>query len=273
MEIKVKVKDREHQLEIFKYKLSLEDKVKEIIKHLTDDLPYLTHEVSKLTYNDYNYSELYEMKLSKLFEALDKVTLESENLKLDLSIIEGKSKQLAHLNLDYSQFIKMCDLYSDIKDEYHVPNGTIFYIQQDEEQYVIRKEENHLEFYSFKQQFDEAFKESDRLPFFIIEFKAKNEMSQKDIHWIKKYRYPKKEKKNPMIHIDVARVSESILNDITTLVHRLYTIIGRFQRANVPFTETDKLPTYTELNRKVSIGYVPILQLERALQQKKGPKR
>ena len=32
MEIKVKVKDREHQLEIFKYKLSLEDKVKEIIK-------------------------------------------------------------------------------------------------------------------------------------------------------------------------------------------------------------------------------------------------
>src|SRR5699024_5179432 len=139
-------------------------------------------------------------------------------------------------------------------------------------QYIIRKEENHLEFYSSKQQFDKAFKATDCLSFFVIEFKAKNEMSQKDIHWIKKYRYPKKEKKNPMIHIEVARVSESILNDITTLVHRLYTIIGRFKRANVPFTETDKLPTYTELDRKVSIGYVPILQLERALQQKKHPK-
>src|SRR5699024_6774816 len=218
------VKDREHQLEIFKYKLSLEDKVKEIIRHLTNDLPYLTHEVSKLTYNDYNYSELYEMKLSKLFEALDKVTLESDNLKLDLSVIEDKSKKLAHLNLDYSQFIKMCDLYSDIKDEYHVPNGTVFYIQQNEAQYVIRKEENHLEFYSFKQQFDEAFKASDRLPFFVIEFKAKNEMSQKDIHWIKKYRCPKKEKIIPMIPIEVARISESILYDITTRVPRLYTI-------------------------------------------------
>src|SRR5699024_1929333 len=156
-----------------------EDKVKEIIRHLTNDLPYLTHEVSTLTYNDYNYSEIYEMKLSKLFEAVDKVTLESENLNLDLSSIKGKSKQPKHLNVDYSQLITMCDLYSDSKDEYHDPNGTVFYIQQNEAQYVIRKEENHLEFYSFKQQFDEAFKASDRLPFFVIEFKAKNEMSQK----------------------------------------------------------------------------------------------
>ncbi|OFO52626.1 MULTISPECIES: hypothetical protein [Nosocomiicoccus] len=271
MEIKVKVKDSTHQLQIFKYKLSLDQKVRDLIALLTDDLPYLTHEVSKLTYGEYSYSELYEMKLNKLFDALNKAKLSSDDLTLELSILESKDKNIAHLDLDYTQFIKMSDLYIDIKKTYRVPNSTIFYIQQNGEQYVIRKEENHLEFYSFRQQFDEAFKEDDRLPFFAIEYKSKDEMSQKDIHWIKKYRYPKKEKENPFIHIEVARISQSILDDITRLIHRLYTIIGRFERGKVPFTEVDKLPTYIEQDGKVTIGYVPILQLERILQQKKSP--
>ena len=79
--------------------------------------------------------------------------------------------------------------------------------------------------------------------------------------------YPSKDRKNPIIHLEVSKLNQGILDELSTLVHRVMVVIGRFTRTKTALEANGKLPSYVQLNQKNSIGFVNLDQLERIVKQ------
>ena len=163
--------------------------------------------------------------------------------------------------------MNVIDKFKDEEIDPEKVYGTVFYIQQEKQQYLVRYEEHGFEFYHFKLQYQNAFKDEDRFPFLILELKTKDELSKSELKWIRTIMYPSKDRKNPIIHLEVSKLNQGILDELSTLVHRVMVVIGRFTRTKTALEANGKLPSYVQLNQKNSIGFVNLDQLERIVKQ------
>lgn len=267
MKVTVNVKSAQLGSHLFTYQISPEEKLDKLIQLIILDEEFLSHEAGHLKYEDYGFDEFQKLKIGNMFHGGDKVFIKSDTVELEITNnpIEIEKKETDLLLFDYTQFIKASDVYNKLLKEIDIENGTIFYIQQEKEQYLVRKEEHHLEFYHFKRQFRDAFNDEGRTPFFIIEFKSRAELTVSELRFIKKYRYPKARHLNPVIHLELARLSQSLVDEIALLVHRLFTILGRFVNAHVKLEDKDKIPSYIQMNHEETIGFVKFSDLERLI--------
>lgn len=267
MKLTVKVKSEQLGSNQFTYQISAEEKLDKLIQLIILDQEFLTHEAGKLNYGEYPFQEFQSLTIGNLFHGTDRIVIEGSTAQIEIFNNGIEKRETDLLLFDYTQFIKACDTYNDLLTEIDVHDGTVFYIQQDREQYLVRKETNHLEFYHFKRQFNQAFKDDSRTPFFIVEFKSRSELTVSESHFIKKYRYPKSAHLNPIIHLELARISQSIIQEMTLLIHRLFTILGRFVNANVQIEGEEKVPSYIQSDEKETIGFVKYQDLESLIQK------
>lgn len=265
MKLTINVKSEQLGSHLFTYQISPEEKLDKLIQLVILDEEFLSSEASRLKYEEYEFQEFQKLKVGNMFHGTNKVVIKSDTVELEITNIPVEKKDTDLLLFDYTQFIKACDVYNNLLKEIEVVDGTVFYIQQEREQYLVRKEAHHLEFFHFKRQFEDAFNNENRLPFFIIEFKSRKDLTLNESHFIKKYRYPKADFLNPIIHLELARVSQSVIDEITLLIHRLFTILGRFVNANVQIEDENKIPSYIQTHEEETIGFVKYEDLERLI--------
>ena len=267
MKLTVNVKSEQLGSNQFTYQISVEEKLDKLMQLIILDQEFLTHEAGKLNYGEYPFQEFQSLTIGNLFHGTDRIVVDGSSVQIEILNNKQEKRDTDLLLFDYTQFIKACDIYNDLLKEIEVENGTVFYIQQNREQYLVRKEEHHLEFYHFKRQFDNAFDEEGRTPFFIVEFKSRKELTVSESHFIKKYRYPKSDHLNPVIHLELARISQSVIQEMTLLIHRLFTILGRFVNANVEIDDVEKVPSYIQVDEKETIGFVKYADLASLIQK------
>ena len=80
--------------------------------------------------------------------------------------------------------------------------------------------------------------------------------------------FPAKERKNPIIHLEVSKLNQGIIDELATLVHRVMVIVGKVQVSKKSLEAAGKLPSYVQLNEKNSIGFVELEQLKRIVEYK-----
>ena len=54
---------------------------------------------------------------------------------------------------------------------------------------------------------------------------------------------------------------------MTLLIHRLFTILGRFVNANVEIDDVEKVPSYIQVDEKETIGFVKYADLASLIQK------
>ena len=269
MKLKVKVRDYESGISIIKVDVPAESTVDLLLNKLVqEDLifnAYLPH----IKTMGYTYEEFHNLKTSSLFHGKEKVTLSSD--KVEITVTQKKSEEghkAGQVLLDYSQLVNVVDKFKEQESGSHVEYGTVFFVQQEKHQYLIRYEEHGFELYHFKLQYENAFKEEDRFPFLILELKTKSELTSSELKWIRTIMFPSKERKNPIIHLEVSKLNQGIIDELATLVHRVMVIVGKFQVSKKSLEAAGKLPSYVQLNEKNSIGFVELEQLKRIVEYK-----
>lgn len=266
MKLKVKVKDHESGISITKLDISSEATVDLLLgKLVQEDLifdSYLPH----IKTMGYTYGELHTLKTSSLFHGKEKVVLSSD--KVEITITHKKSEdghKAGQVLLDYSQLVNVVEKFKELEVGSDVEYGTVFFIQQEKHQYLIRYEEHGFELYHFKLQYDNAFKDEDRYPFMILELKTKKELTTSELKWIRTIMFPSKERINPIIHLEISKLNQGIVDELATLVHRVMVIVGKFKVCKKSLESDDKLPSYVQLDEKNSIGFVEVAQLKRII--------
>lgn len=268
MRIKVKVKDYELGISITKVDVPEESSVSLLLGKLLEQRLIFDSYLPKMNTMGYTYGEMHQLKISTLFHGKEKVIIKSDKVELTLtSKRQEEGKKAGQLLLDYSQLVNVIDKFKTQENENNPAYGTVFFIQQEKHQYLVRYEEHGFEFYHFKLQYENAFKDQDRFPFLILELKTKKELTPSELKWIRTIMFPAKERKNPIIHLEVSKLNQGIIDELATLVHRVMVVLGRFQRANTELTKEGKIPSYVQLNQKNSIGFVNLAQLERIIKQ------
>src|SRR5699024_11550579 len=119
------------------------------------------------------------------------------------------------------QMVNVVDQFKEQESASNVEYGNVFFVQQEKHQYLIRYEEHGFELYHFKLQYENAFKEEDRFPFLILELKTKSELTSSELKWIRTIMFPSKERKNPIIHLEVSKLNQGIIDELATLVNRV----------------------------------------------------
>ncbi|WP_213810064.1 hypothetical protein [Jeotgalicoccus sp. WY2] len=267
MKLKVKVRDFESGISIIKIDVPAESTVDLLLgKLVQEDLIFESY-LPGIKTMGYTYGEFHKLKTSTLFHGKEKAILTSD--KAEITVTQKKSEEgqkAGQVLLDYSQLVNVVDKFKELENSTNVEYGTVFFVQQEKHQYLIRYEEHGFEFYHFKLQYDNAFKDEDRFPFLILELKTKQELTASELKWIRTIMFPSKERKNPIIHLEVSKLNQDIVDELATLVHRVMVIIGKFQVSKKLLESADKLPSYVQLNERNSIGFVEIEQLKRIVE-------
>lgn len=264
MKLKVKVRDFESGISITKIDVPAESTVDLLLgKLVQEDLIFESY-LAGIKTMGYTYGEFHKLKTSSLFHGKEKAVLTSD--KVEITVTQKKSEEgqkAGQVLLDYSQLVNVVDKFKELEKSANIEYGTVFFVQQEKHQYLIRYEEHGFEFYHFKLQYDNAFKDEDRFPFLILELKMKQELTTSELKWIRTIMFPSKERKNPIIHLEVSKLNQGIVDELATLVHRVMVIMGKFQVSKKSLESDGKLPSYVQLNEKNSIGFVEIEQLKR----------
>ncbi|CAD2078631.1 hypothetical protein GCM10007275_08960 [Jeotgalicoccus coquinae] len=267
MKLKVKVRDYESGISITKIDVPAESTVDLLLGKLVQEDLLFDSYLPNIKTMGYTYGEFHRLKTSSLFHGKEKAVLTSN--KVEITITQKKSTEghkAGQLLLDYSQLVNVVDKFKELEGDSNVEYGTVFFVQQEKHQYLIRYEEHGFELYHFKLQYDNAFKDEDRFPFLILELKTKQELTPSELKWIRTIMFPSKERKNPIIHLEVSKLNQDIIDELTTLVHRIMVIIGKFQVSKTSLESDGKLPSYVQLDEKNSIGFVEIEQLKRIVE-------
>ena len=268
MKLKVKVKDFDLGVSITKIDIPEESTVDFLLGKLLQEGLIFESYLPTMKVNGYSYGEMHKLKTNSLFHGFEKVVMASDRVELTLTQKRNESGHKAgQLLLDYSQLVNVIDKFKAEEKDPETLYGTVFFIQQEKHQYLVRYEEHGFEFYHFKLQYENAFKDEDRFPFLILELKTKEELTKSELKWIRTIMFPAKERINPIIHLEVSKLNQGIINELTTLVHRVMVVIGKFQRNKTDFVKENKLPSYVQLNEKNSIGFVDMGQLERIVER------
>ena len=267
MKLKVKVRDYESGISITKIDVPAESTVDLLLGKLVQEDLIFNSYLPAIKTNGYTYGEFHRLKTSTLFHGKEKAVLSSD--KVEITVTQKKSEdghKAGQVLLDYSQLVNVVDKFKELEQGSNVEYGTVFFVQQEKHQYLIRYEEHGFELYHFKLQYDNAFKNEDRFPFLILELKTKKELTTSELKWIRTIMFPSKERKNPIIHLEVSKLNQDIVDELSTLVHRVMVIIGKFQVSKKPLEAEGKLPSYVQLNERNSIGFVEVEQLARIVQ-------
>lgn len=259
MRIKVKIAEKNRPLEIHYVDVEMESNVDTFLNRLVMDK--LIHAVGMHDYmcDGYEYRELRTQKLSKLFSRDRKIKLISPAATLTLTLKQHTEDQVHHWLLDYSEFIKMAHYYYDTTENAHVAPGTVFFIQHDYDKVLIRYSRGHLDFYYM----DNHFKEMPAEPDMTLYFKSREQLTKEELKWMRSISFPDKLPKNPVPRGGEIR-SQQDIDASTVLLHRVITIIGRFQRAGEPLEESGThFPSYVQVGEETTIGYVSLKQLQK----------
>lgn len=267
MKLKVKVRDYESGISITKIDVPGESTVDLLLGKLVQEDLLFDSYLPAIKTMGYTYGEFHKLKTSSLFHGKEKAVLTSD--KVEITITQKKSSEghkAGQLLLDYSQLVNVVDKFKDQESDFGVQYGTVFFVQQEKHQYLIRYEEHGFELYHFKLQYDNAFKDEDRFPFMILELKTKAELTASELKWTRTIMFPSKQRKNPIIHLEVSKLNQGIVDELATLVHRVMVIIGKFQVTKTSLEAEGRLPSYVQLNERNSIGFVEVEQLKRIVE-------
>lgn len=222
------------------------------------------YSVQQLKQNDMPFSAVKHTKVKNIFDNKNSLALESSVMKITLSTQTGGGKTFAQQSLlDFTMFFETIEQYCRQLDRHFIPDSTVFYIQQDEAQFLVRKEMGGLEFFHFQQQYENAFKSMGRSPFMTVMLKTRQELSKDELKWLRSVSYPQKGRKNALIHLTKAALDEDVLTEICTLIHRVVVTTGHFQKNKKMMSDDHTLcPAYVEMPEATSIGYVKREQLD-----------
>lgn len=268
MKLKAKVKDFDLGISITKIDIPEESTVDFLLGKLLQEGLIFESYLPTMKTNGYTYKEMHTLKTNSLFHGHEKVVITSDKVEITLTQkLTESGHKAGQLLLDYSQLINVIEKFKEQEKDPEAIYGTVFFIQQEKHQYLVRYEEHGFEFYHFKLQYENAFKEEDRFPFLILELKTKEELTKSELKWIRTIMFPSKERKNPIVHLEVSKLNQGIIDELSTLVHRVMVVIGKFQRNKQGFVKENKLPSYVQLNEKNSIGFVDVSQLKRIVER------
>lgn len=267
MKIKVKIKEPARAMIIHYAEVSESTTVNALLDELVEESLINVNLAHNLEHAEDRFDPVHRIKAGELFEDTHKHVLTSAHLELTLTMKSNGGTTLAGLSLiDFSEFLKTVHEYYEMEQSHPVADGMLFYIQHDEEQFIIRKEPHGLEFFHFQKQYGNAHLERDRAPFLWVELKARKALAKEELNWLRSVTYPVKERKNPLIHLKGAALDQDILHEIAVLIHRIIVIIGKFYKNSMPLEKyEDQLPTYVESGERTTVGYVKSSQLEQIL--------
>lgn len=262
MKLKVKIKDT--GLTIEKIKIPSESTVDGLIRKLIRKNLVNINFAEGLNVKGHESAPLSKLSLQVLFADDEKAEIYNSDFKITLTHKNEAQNTLAGQKLlDYSKIVQTTGKLYELASETQVRAGTLFYVQQQHQQYLIRHEETGIEFFHFKKQYDDAFREADRAPFLRVELKARDTLRPDELKWIRSIMFPSSEKRNPLIHFDAGQLSQELLDDIAMLIHRVIVVIGRFKRNGEALdARVHHLPTYVQVGEGCSVGYITIEQLE-----------
>lgn len=272
MKLKVKIKETDRAMMIHYIDMDNEHLTAgEILNNFAADGEISANEIDKLMLEERGFGEFRNQPLLSILGADMRCSLTSRHLNVTLTLKSPSGQTLAGQSLlDFSLFLETMHQYIKQTDRHYTENGTVFYIQLDTSQFLVRKEAAGLEFYDFKNQFNHALKdkEASRQPFLFIELKTKAELTRSEWTWLRNMTLPKKGRENPLIHLDGASLDAELLMEICTLIHRVIVIIGRFQKFDEGLMKNEiRFPSYVEYSGEVSVGYIHRSQLEEILKR------
>ncbi|MFC3420089.1 hypothetical protein ACFOLA_11415 [Salinicoccus hispanicus] len=261
MKLKVKIKDT--ALKIETVHIDAERTVKDLIEHLVDEGLTTWDMAQNLTIKGHEGVEKNSLRLSTLFGGTDKAYMSNMHISITLTAKHDTSTLANQTLLDYSKVVQAVEKYDEALNALAVVPGTVFFVQQDQEQYLMRRELSGIEVFHFRTQYQEAFQEADRSPIVYIELKTRDALSDTELKWVRTIRFPSRNPCNPLIHLNHPPISQNHINLIALLIHRLVVIMGKFQVSGTYLESSDMhVPTYVQMGEQCSIGYIERAQLE-----------
>lgn len=262
MKLKVKIKDT--GLTIEKIKIPSDATVETLIKELIQKDLVNINFAEGLTVKGHGSASLAALRLQSLFAEDGKIEIHNTDMKITVTHKKEEQNTLAGQKLlDYSKVILTTGKLCGMTEEICVSEGTLFYIQQHHQQYLVRWEDTGIEFFHFRNQYDDAFREADREPFLRVELKTRAALTPEELKWIRSIMFPSREKRNPLIHIDRNLLSQELLDDIAMLIHRLVVITGKFKTNEEALDgRVHHMPAYVQVGEQCSVGYITREQLD-----------
>ncbi|MCG1009988.1 hypothetical protein J4760_08145 [Salinicoccus sp. ID82-1] len=261
MKLKVKVKDTALKIETIH--IDAESTVKHLIEHIVGADLTTWNMAEDLTIKGHEGVGHDSLRLSTLFCDIDKVYMSNIHISITLTAKHVASTLANQTLLDYSKVVQAVEKYDEALNALAVVPGTVFFVQQDADQYLIRRELSGIEIFHFGTQYQEAFRETGRNPIVYIELKTRDALSDSELKWVRTIMFPSRNPCNPLIHLNHPPISQNHLNLVATLIHRLVVIMGKFQISGTYLESSDMhLPTYVQLGEQCSIGYIERAQLE-----------
>ncbi|WP_017548079.1 hypothetical protein [Salinicoccus carnicancri] len=262
--MKLKVKIRDTKLTIEKVTIGTDSTVDALITALARKNLVNESFTGGLRVKGAEDEDLMSVTLHHLFGESGRAEIYNSDMSITLTESRAEENNLAGRKLlDYSMFMETVDRFHELTRTTSVGPGTLFYVQQQQRQYFVRMDGTGLEFFHFRNQYEDAFRKSDRRPFLAVELKTREALSPDELRWIRSITFPAKEKKNPVIHFDPERLSQEVIDDINVLIHRIVVIIGRFRtRGEALDAATPHIPAYVQVGEECSVGYIPKAQLE-----------
>ena len=263
MRIKVKVAETNRPFEIHYIDADEAVSVDTFLNGLVMKKLIHVHGMNNFTCNGYENSELRFHKLETLFSEESKIKLTSPAATLTLTLKGGAEEQLHHWLLDYSEFIKMAHYYYDTMRDATIAPGTVFFIQHNYDKVFVVYSKRHLDFYYMNNNFKEITEQMSPEPDLKINFKSREELSKNELKWMRSISFPDRLAKNPVLE-SMEIKSQQDVDEVTVLLHRIITIIGRFGRAKKPLERSDThFPSYVQVGEEATIGYVDWKQLQK----------
>lgn len=261
MKLKVKIKDTALKIETIH--IDAEHTVLQLIEQLVTEALVTGDMVQDLTIKGHEGAGHNSLRLSTLFCDTDKVYMSNIHISITLTAKNDTSTLANQTLLDYSKVVQAVEKYDEALKALAVVPGTVFFVQQDQEQYLMRREKSGIEIFHFRTQYQEAFQEAERNPIVYIELKTREALSDAELKWVRTIMFPSRSACNPLIHLNHPPISQSHINLIALLVHRLVVIMGKFQVSGTYLESSDMhVPTYVQLGDQCSIGYLERTQLE-----------
>lgn len=262
MRIKVKVAEANKPFEIHYIDSEEGSNVDTFLNRLVMEKLIHVNGMHQFTCNGHENNELKFQELKGLFAEESKVKLTSPVTTLTLTLKQNTNDRVHHWLLDYSEFIKMAHHYYDTAENRDIEPGTLFFIQHNYDKVLVKYAHTHLDFYYMDNNFDEIMKHTSPAPGLKIHFKSRDNLSTNELKWIRSISFPDRLPKNPVLEsMDIK--SQQDVDEVTVLLHRIITIIGRFQRAQKPLEKSEiYFPSYVQAGEAATIGYVSCKQLQ-----------
>lgn len=200
--------------------------------------------------------------LNSLFDRSGQLKVSTKGIELTLTKKRGGQKvENIASKLNYQIFLPTVQLYRELIVANQVKLGTTFFVQMDNETYLVRHNKNEVELFDFKASFDRLYHDEKNVPTrSTVIFKTRDELSMSEMAFIRSVSFPVKERKNPIIEMDVMTQEE--VNWMTDVLDKVTQIIKHFSQNNTSINRSDEdYPTYVFQKGKPTIGFVKRSQL------------